>query len=152
MTERKTNPTGANENFSTRRDSHQPTQELGQESSVETTTDGYAVVFSVGWVVRGVETGQDAINIAVSEVGKLVSSTGERTRSVDISVQRIECNSCGTGAEALLLVSETALVGLFLEVEVNAEDPDTAERIARREVGPHLHNIPLTSVEIAPAD
>lgn len=152
MTERKANSPGANENVSTRSDSHQPTQELGQESSVETTTDGYTVVFSIGWVVRGAETGQDAINIAVSEVGKRVSSTGERTRNVDISVQRIECNSCGTGAEALLLVSETALVGLFLEVEVNAEDPDTAERIARREVGPHLHNTPLTLVEIAPTD
>lgn len=151
MTERKTNSTGTNEGSSTRSDSHQATQEPGQESSVEITTDGYAVVFSIGWVVRGAETGQDAINIAVSEVGKRVSSTGERIRNVDINVQRIECNSCGTGAEALLLVSETALVGLFLEVEVNAEDPDTAERIARREVGPHLHNTPLTSVEIAPA-
>lgn len=103
-------------------------------------------------VVRGAETGQDAINIAVSEVGKRVASTGEQTRNVDISVQRVGCNSCGVGSDALLLVSETALVGLFLEVEVDAEDSETAEKVARREVGPHLHNTPLTSVDIAPAD
>ena len=115
-------------------------------------TTGYTVVFSVGWVVRGAETGQDAINIAVSEVGKRVGSPGEPVHSVDISVQRIGCNSCGIGSDALLLVSETALVGLFLEVEVDAEDSESAELIARREVGPQLHNTPLTSVDITPAD
>jgi len=109
-------------------------------------------VFSVGWVFRGAKTGQDAINIAVSEVGKRVRLTGNQVRTVDISVQRIGCNSCGIGSDALLLVSETALVGLFLEIEVDAEDSETAEKIARREVGPHLHNTPLTSVDIAPAD
>ena len=127
------------------------------ERDHESTTEngfpgGYTVVLSFGWVVRGAETGQDAINIAVSEVGRRVGAPGERTRSVDISVQQIGCHSCGTGSEALLLVSETALVGLFLEVVVDAEDPDTAEKIARREVGPHLDNTPLASVDIAPAD
>ena len=114
--------------------------------------DGYSVVFSASWIVRGAETGQDAINIAVSEVGGRVASAGGPIRNIDISVQQIGCHSCGTGSEALLLVSETALVGLFLEVVVDAEDPDTAEKIARREVGPHLDNTPLASVDIAPAD
>jgi len=147
-----TNSTPAtNANSSVRSDSRH--SERIPESSDETdVTDGYTVVSSLGWVVRGAETGQDAINIAVSEVGKRVSSTGEQIRSVDISVQQIGCNSCGIGSDALLLVSETALIGLFLEVEVDAEDPETAEKIARREVGPHLHNTPLVSVDIAPAD
>jgi len=123
--------------------------ELTEESSPPT---GHVVVFSLGWVVQGAETGQDAINIAVSEVGKRIGSTDERIRSVDISVQRLGCNSCGSGSDALLLVSETALVGLFLEVEVATEDPKTAETISRREVGPNLHNTPLDPVDIVPID
>ena len=123
--------------------------ELTEESSPPT---GHVVVFSLGWVVTGAETGQDAINIAVSEVGKRIGSTGEQIRSVDISVQRLGCHSCGSGSDALLLVSETALVGLFLEVEVATEDPETAETISRREVGPNLHNTPLDPVDIVPID
>jgi uncharacterized protein (UPF0212 family) len=127
-------------------------EHLSKSSVEHEVSDGYTVVFSIGWVVRGAHTGQDAINIAVSEVGKRVGSTGEQVRTVDISVQRIGCNSCEIGSDALLLVSETALVGLLLKVEVDAEDSETAEKIARRQVGPHLHNTPLTSVDIAPAD
>jgi uncharacterized protein (UPF0212 family) len=109
-------------------------------------------VFSASWIVRGVETTQDAINIAVSEVGTRVASAGGAIRYIDITVQQIGCHSCGTGSEALLLVSETALVGLFLKIVVDAEDPDTAEKIARREVGPHLDNTPLASVDVTPTD
>jgi uncharacterized protein (UPF0212 family) len=153
MAERSTKPTPAtNGNTPSRSESRRRTRERDRAPSDGTTTDSYVVVLSFGWVVRGAETGQDAINIAVSEVGRRVGAPGERTRSVDISVQRIGCHSCGTGSEALLLVSETALVGLFLEVVVDAEDPDTAEKIARREVGPHLDNTPLASVDITPAD
>ena len=154
MAERSTNSTPAkNGNSPAQGNSRHSTHDHRLDASDERGgTDGHIVVFSVGWVVRGAKTGQDAINIAVSEVGKRVGSTGEQVRTVDISVQRIGCNSCGIGSDALLLVSETALVGLFLEVEVDAEDSETAEKIARREVGPNLHNTPLTSVDIAPAD
>ncbi|WP_425504796.1 DUF555 domain-containing protein [Salinigranum marinum] len=111
----------------------------------------YVVVFSIPWIVRGAETGQDAINIAVSEVGKRVSSASECARNVDISVQELGCNQCETGTDALLLVSETALVGLLLEVEVDAPDSKTAETVARRAIGSQLHDTPLTSVNIFPA-
>lgn len=109
-------------------------------------------MFAVPAIVRGVETRQDAINIAVSEVGSRAASVAEPIRYIDISVQRIACSSCGIGSDALLLVSEAALVGLFLEVKVDAGGSETAEKVARREVGPNLHNTPLMSVDIAPAD
>ena len=151
MAERSTNSTPArNGNSPAQGNSRHSTQDHRLDASDE--RGGHIVVFSVGWVVRGAKTGQDAINIAVSEVGKRVGSSGDQVRTVDISIQRIGCNSCGIDSDALLLVSETALVGLFLEVEVDAEDSETAEKIARREVGPHLHNTPLKSVDIAPAD
>jgi uncharacterized protein (UPF0212 family) len=120
-------------------------------STAGLTEERFAVIYSVPWIVHGAETGQDAINIAISEVGKLVSSVGFRTLNVNISVQRIGCNHCSTGTDALLIVSETALVGLLLEVEVAASGPEAAEKVARREIGPHLHNTKLTSVGVAPA-
>lgn len=121
------------------------------EPTDDLTEERFAVIYSVPWIVHGAETGQDAINIAISEVGKLVSSVGFRTLNVNISVQRIGCNNCNTGTDALLIVSETALVGLLLEVEVAASGPETAEKVARREIGPHLHNTKLTAVGVTPA-
>jgi uncharacterized protein (UPF0212 family) len=50
------------------------------------------------------------------------------------------------------LVAETALVGLLLEVTLDAEDPETAEIIARREIGDRLYNTPLTCVAVSPTD
>ena len=152
MSERSTNSTPATNANSPVQSDARHSERTPESPDWNGVTDSYTVVFSLGWVVRGAETGQDAINIAVSEVGKRVSSTGGQIHSVDISVQQIGCNSCGIGSDALLLVAETALIGLFLEVEVDAEDPETAEKVARREVGPHLHNTPLSSVEIAPAN
>jgi uncharacterized protein (UPF0212 family) len=152
MAEQSTNSTPATDENSRVRSDRSHREHPPKSSNEDDFSDRYTVVFSLGWVVRGAETGQDVINIAVSEVGKRVASTGEQTRKVDISVQRIGCNRCGTGSDALLLVSETALVGLFLEVEVDAKDSEIAEKIARREVGPNLHNTPLTSVDIEPVD
>jgi uncharacterized protein (UPF0212 family) len=121
-------------------------------SDQNTTPDRHVVVFSIGWVVRGAKTGQEVINIAVSEVGKRVELSSDQVHTVDISVQRIGCDRCGTGSDALLLVSETALVGLLLQTEVDAENSETAEKIARREVGSHLHNTRLITVGITPVD
>ena len=109
----------------------------------------YIVTFSVPWIVRGAETGQDAINIAVSEVGKRITSASDRTRNCNINVQSLGCNGCNSRTDALLLVSKTALVGLLLTLEVQAESGEEAERLARREIGPHLEDTPLTSVDIS---
>jgi len=105
----------------------------------------YSVVFSLPWIVRGAKTGQDAINIAVSEVGGRITSCGSRIRNADISIQQLDCNDCGTRTDALLVVSETALVGLRLEIEVQSNSLEGAEKTARHEIGPYLDDTPLTT-------
>lgn len=109
-------------------------------------TGWFQITFSIPWIVRNVSGGQDAINIAVSEVGKRVSTTNDRTRNIDIAVQTIRCSGCEEANEAILLVSETALVGLLVRVEAQGPDIESAENVARQEIGPHLPNTPLTTV------
>ena len=108
--------------------------------------DWYEVTFSLPWIVKQVESGQDAINIAVSEVGKRVTPATAPIRNIDISVQEICCGDCESTTDALLLVSKTALVGLLLTMEVQGTTPEEAERAARRKIGPHLEDAPLTAV------
>ncbi|WP_254526156.1 DUF555 domain-containing protein [Natrinema caseinilyticum] len=125
-----------------------PTRQDGSHDSA-TKEEWYSVTFSVPWIVRGADTGQDAINIAVSEVGKRITSAGDRTRNCNINVQSLGCNNCNSRTDALLLVSNTALVGLLVTLEIKAASDEEAERIARREIGPHLEDTPLTSVDIS---
>ena len=112
-------------------------------------TEWYDVSFSVPWTVHGVSTGQDAINIAVSELGKRVSKTGPTVRNADISVQTVDCAACGVETEALLVVSGEALVGLLLTVEVRASSPEDSERIGQRALGEYLPDTPLQVVDVS---
>jgi uncharacterized protein (UPF0212 family) len=109
-------------------------------------TDWHEVTFSVPWRVHGISTGQDAVNIAVSELGKRVGNAGSNVRNADITVQTLGCSDCGSETEALLVVSGEALVGLLLTVEVRAPSADESGTIGRRELGPHLPNTPLQPV------
>lgn len=121
--------------------------EASSPSSEPESNGWYRVTFSIPWIVRWAESGQDAINVAVSEVGKRVTPTSDLIRNVDISVQDINCANCGTSSDAVQLVTDTALVGLVLTVEAHAIHREKAEAVARREVGPHLPDISLTTID-----
>ena len=124
------------------------TRQDGSPSAV-TGDEWHSVTFSVPWIVRGADTGQDAINIAVSEVGKRIGAASNRTRNCNIEVQSLGCNDCDSRTEALLLVSKTALVGLFVTLEIRAKSGEEAEGRIRREIGPHLEDTPLTLVDVS---
>ena len=130
-------------------ESHPEPTPQDESHSAATGNEWQSVTFSVPWIVRGADTGQDAINIAVSEVGKRISAASDRTRNRNIEVQSLGCNDCNSRTEALLLVSKTALVGLFVTLDVQAKSAEEAERRARREIGPHLEDTPLTSVDVS---
>jgi uncharacterized protein (UPF0212 family) len=111
------------------------------------TANWYEVTYSVPWIVHNVATAQDAINIAVSQLGKAVANVSGPVRNADISVQTARCRGCTTGMDVATVVSGQALVGLLLTVEVRAPSPEESDIVGRREIGPHVPDTPLSLVE-----
>jgi uncharacterized protein (UPF0212 family) len=113
----------------------------------------YRVTLSVPWIVQGAHAVQDAINIAVSEAGKRVNEADSaHVHQCDISIQTLSCTACGAPMEAVLVVAETALVGLTLECTVSAQSPENAEQTSRRELGEVFDGTPLVPVGTVRAD
>jgi len=110
----------------------------------------YEIQLSVPWVVAGAKSVQDAISIAVAEVGKRTKST--KARSSEILVQDVVCPSCGYEMEAALCTSDFAMVVLTVIVEMSAESHEESERVAKRELGVRMKDIPLTVLEARPVD
>lgn len=106
----------------------------------------YKVSFSLPWTVHNVETGQDAINIAVSELGKVLAGLTDDFRNVEIEVQQSACGECGSETYALVVISGRALVGLALTAEVRARSAETSGQYAQRVLGQQLPDTPLTLI------
>jgi len=121
------------------------------DGSKSSSQDGnwFRITFSVPWLVRGAKQPQDAINITISEIGKQLATVDDPIRDTDITVQQVTCTECGASTEGLLLVAETALVGVLLTVTMRAETATSAEALARRTIGPCLPDTPLTTVDIS---
>ena len=114
--------------------------------TVSSDTEWHTVTYSIPWIVHNVATAQDAINIAVAELGKCVANVGKAIRNADISVQSACCRGCGTEMDVATVVSGRALVGLLLSVEVRASSPEESGIIGQREIGPHVPETPLVIV------
>ena len=107
----------------------------------------YLVVMEAAWLVRDVNSVDDAIGVAVSEAGKRLNA--HDMEYVEVSVGVTDCPACGEPFDAAFLAAETALVGLVLEIQVfNAESEEHASRIAKSEVGGALRDVPLSVFEV----
>ena len=105
------------------------------------------VVMEAAWLVRDVDTIDDAIGVAVSEAGKRLNSEG--MDYVEVEVGATGCPACGEPFDSAFVAADTALVGLALEMDVfNADSEEHASRIAKSEVGGTLRDVPLSVVEI----
>jgi uncharacterized protein (UPF0212 family) len=102
----------------------------------------FEVQISVPWVVAGTTGVQDVINIAVSEVDKRVNQSS--ARNSEIVVQDVACPSCGYAYEAALSTTDFALVVLTVIAEFPAESAEESSRVAKRELGVRMKDIPLT--------
>ncbi len=110
----------------------------------------FLVVLQAGWIVKRVDSVEDAINIAIAEAGKKLAPDLSFVR---INVGGVECPKCGEQFKSALLVSRTALVGLVFEMKVfNAQNKEHATRIAKGELGKRMPNIPLEVLEVTEID
>ncbi|TYL39322.1 hypothetical protein CV102_08590 [Natronococcus pandeyae] len=103
------------------------------------------VVVEAAVPVFDVETEDEAIRIAISKTGEMLNpdlnyveiNMGERT------------SPSGEELPPAFIAADEALVALELEMTVfNVEREEHASRIARKEIGQRLENIPLEVVEV----
>jgi len=102
----------------------------------------YTVAMEAAWLVRNVDSVDDAIGIAVSEAGKRLNAAG--IEYVEVDAGATPCPACGEHFDAAFTAAGTALVGLALEMTVfDAENTEHAQRIATSEIGDALDEVPL---------
>jgi uncharacterized protein (UPF0212 family) len=106
----------------------------------------YNVSLESAWIIKDVKSLDDAIGIAISEAGKRLNPSA---KFVEIESGFIQCPYCENDLNCALVVANTALVGLSLDMKVfNAESAEHASRIAKSVVGRALGNVPLKVTDV----
>ncbi|MDO8871257.1 MAG: DUF555 domain-containing protein [Methanoregula sp.] len=106
----------------------------------------YVVTIESAWLVRDVKTLDDAIGIAISEAGKRLNP---QAKYVEIEAGFLTCPYCEETLSSAIVVADTALVGLVLEMKVfRAETKEHAGRIAKQTIGKALRDIPLKLLDV----
>ncbi|MFB6119001.1 DUF555 domain-containing protein [Halosegnis sp.] len=106
----------------------------------------YLVAMEAAWLVRDVEEVDDAIGVAVSEAGKRLNQ--QDMDYVEVGVGATPCPACGEPFDSVFVAADTALVGLQLEMKVfNVESTQHARRVAKKEVGGALRDVPLKVID-----
>ncbi|MFB6084712.1 MAG: DUF555 domain-containing protein [Halorientalis sp.] len=108
------------------------------------------VVVEAAVPVYDVETPDEAVRIAISKTGEMLNPD---LNYVEINMGERSCPHCGEDQEPAFIAADESLVALELEMTVfNVEREEHAARIARKEIGQRLENIPLDVLEIEPID
>ena len=100
--------------------------------------------------VYDVETADEAVRIAISKTGEMLNPD---LNYVEINMGERSCPHCGEEHEPAFIAADESLVALELEMTVfNVERDEHAARIARKEIGQRLENIPLEVLEVERTD
>ncbi len=106
----------------------------------------YLVTLEAAWIVKDVDSVEDAMNIAISEVGKQLNPD---LNFVEIEVGTTNCPACAEAFDSVFMAAGTALVGILLEMRVfDAESEEHAARIAKSTIGKALKSVPLDVVDV----
>jgi uncharacterized protein (UPF0212 family) len=106
------------------------------------------VVVEAAVPVYDVETGEEAVRIAISKTGKMLNPD---LSYVEINMGEHQCPHCQETIEPAFVAADESLVALELEMTVfNADRAEHASRIARKEIGQQLENIPLEVLSVEP--
>ena len=104
------------------------------------------VVVEAAVPVYDVETPDEAVRIAISKTGEMLNPD---LNYVEINMGERACPHCGEELDPAFIAADESLVALELEMTVfNVEREEHAARIARKEIGQRLENIPLDVLEI----
>ncbi|MFT4946250.1 MAG: hypothetical protein ACI8TL_000483 [Natronomonas sp.] len=104
------------------------------------------VVVEAAVPVYDVETPDEAVRIAISKTGEMLNPD---LNYVEINMGERSCPHCDGNLEPAFIAADESLVALELEMTVfNVEREEHAARIARKEIGQRLENIPLDVLEI----
>jgi uncharacterized protein (UPF0212 family) len=104
------------------------------------------VVVEAAVPVYDVETPDEAVRIAISKTGEMLNPD---LNYVEINMGERSCPHCGDELDPAFIAADESLVALELEMTVfNVERDEHAARIARKEIGQRLENIPLEVLEI----
>ena len=104
------------------------------------------VVVEAAVPVYDVETPDEAVRIAISKTGEMLNPD---LNYVEIDMGERSCPHCDDALETAFIAADEGLVALELEMTVfNVERDEHAARIARKEIGQRLENIPLEILEI----
>ncbi len=111
----------------------------------------YFVGMEAAYLVREVDSVDDAIGVAVSEAGRRLNDAG--LDRVELEVGGTACPACGEPLDSAFVAAGTAIVALALEIEVYGVDGEEhAARVAKSEVGPALRDTPIEVVHVAELD
>ncbi|WP_321417806.1 DUF555 domain-containing protein [Methanomethylovorans sp.] len=106
----------------------------------------YNVILEAAWLVRDVNSPDDAIGVAISEAGKRLNP---KLDFVEVDVGTTYCPACEEAFSSVFLTANTAIVGLVLEMKVfDAETEEHASRIAKSVIGRALRDVPLKIVDV----
>ena len=75
----------------------------------------YHVTLQAPYIVKNVEDVEDAIGVAVSNIGKTLNK--KNMDYVDIDVGLTICPKCGEPIDCVLVVARTAIVGILLSMK-----------------------------------
>jgi len=104
------------------------------------------VVVEAAVPVYDVETPDEAVRIAISKTGDMLNPD---LSYVEIDMRERTCPECGHASEPAFIAADEGLVALELEMTVfNVEREEHASRIARKEIGQRLDDIPLSVLEV----
>jgi uncharacterized protein (UPF0212 family) len=106
------------------------------------------VVVEAAVPVYDVETDEEAVRIAIAKTGKMLNPD---LSYVEINTGTRQCPHCQGTIEPAFVAADESLVALELEMTVfNVERDEHASRIARKEIGQQLENIPLEVRSVEP--
>jgi uncharacterized protein (UPF0212 family) len=104
------------------------------------------VVVEAAVPVYDVDEPDDAVSIAISKTGKMLNPD---LNYVEISAGERHCPHCGEALDSAFTAADESLVALELEMDVfNVEGEEHAQRIARKEIGGRMDNVPLVVLEV----